>query len=55
MTMLGVRYAAATLGIMLTVAGIVMDDRRMIWVAIGALSVAVVLGMILRRRAGPID
>lgn len=50
MTLLHVRYFAGALGISLTIAGMVMDNRAMIWVAIGSLSVAVVLGMMLRQR-----
>ncbi len=53
MTLLRIRYFAAALGISLTIAGLVMDNHAMIWVAIGSLSVAVVLGMILRQRKEP--
>lgn len=45
------RFALTGLGVALGVLGIARDDRRIIWVAIGCLAVALVLRIVARRGA----
>ena len=48
--MMRLRLMAAFTGIALAIVAIARDDRVIAWVAMAVLAVAVVLGMILRRR-----
>jgi hypothetical protein len=46
-----VRLVCAVAGFALAVAGVVLEDRRIVWAAIAALAVAFLLRVHLRRRA----
>jgi membrane protein implicated in regulation of membrane protease activity len=49
--MMRARLAAAFLGLALAIAAIATGDRRLAWAAIAALSVALTIRLILRRRS----
>lgn len=49
--LLRARFAVTGIGVALGVLGIARDDRRLIWVAIGFLAVALVLRVLARRRS----
>lgn len=44
-----VRLVISLIGLVAAVVGVVRDDRRMVWVAIAALSISVLLRFIGRR------
>ncbi|MGH7594056.1 MAG: hypothetical protein ACRELE_09445 [Gemmatimonadales bacterium] len=44
------RLVCAALGILLAIAAIARDDRRIAWAAMALLAVALVLGLMVRRR-----
>lgn len=44
-----IRLVVSLIGLVSAVVGVVRDDRRMVWVAIGALSISVLLRFIGRR------
>lgn len=48
--MIRLRLAMAFLGIALAITAIARDDKRIAWVAMAVLAVALVVGMIVRRR-----
>lgn len=45
------RLIAAAVGILLSLVAIATDDRRITWLAIGALGVALVLRLLSRKRS----
>ncbi len=55
MTLEQAKAAAAFLGMALAVAGVVLDNRIIVWVAIGVLGVAMVLRFVAARAARPRD
>lgn len=50
MTLHRVRVAVIILGIALSLLALRLDDRRLTWVAIGVLAVALLLGFVTRPR-----
>ena len=53
--MMRVRWAVIILGVALALVAIRLDDRRVAWVALAVLSVALALRFAMPRRSAPVD